>query len=303
LLTVKIISPLDKLQQTILVTGANGQLGSELRVLSVSYPNCKFLFVTKNELAIDNIDKVKNYFISNKIDHCINCAAYTAVDKAETETEDAFRINGDAVGNLASVCKLHNAAFIHISTDYVFDGSATQPIKEDETVNPIGVYGASKLKGEELAIENNPDTIIIRTSWVYSSFGNNFVKTMLRLMKDKESISVVSDQQGCPTYAADLATAIMKIVDQTSNSKLHASGIYNYSNAGKINWYEFAIAIKELSGSKCVVNPIPTSQYPTPAKRPQYSVLDTSKIRQTFNFEIPAWKDSLKKCLSILLNK
>jgi dTDP-4-dehydrorhamnose reductase len=302
LLTVKIISSLNKHQQTILVTGANGQLGSELHVLSTSYPDYNFLFVTRDELAIDDIDKVRNYFTNNKIDHCINCAAYTAVDKAEAETENAFRINGDAVGNLASVCKLHNSAFIHISTDYVFDGLATEPIKEEETVNPIGVYGASKLKGEELAIKNNPDTIIIRTSWVYSSFGNNFVKTMLRLMKDKESINVVSDQQGCPTYAADLAAAIMNIIEQVSTSNPKA-GIYNYSNAGKINWYEFAVAIKELTDSKCVVNPIPASQYPTPAKRPQYSVLDTFKIRQTFNITIPAWKDSLEKCLSILLNK
>ena len=294
---------MDKHQQTILVTGANGQLGSELRVLSTSYTNYKFLFVTKDELAIDDIDKVKNYFTNNKIDHCINCAAYTAVDKAEAETENAFRINGDAVGNLASVCKLHNATFIHISTDYVFDGSATEPIKENQTVNPIGVYGASKLKGEDLAIKNNPDTIIIRTSWVYSSFGNNFVKTMLRLMKDKESINVVNDQQGCPTYAADLAAAILNIVEQISNSKLHAPGIYNYSNSGKINWYEFAVTIKELTGSKCIVNPIPTSQYPTPAKRPQYSVLDTSKIQRIFNISISGWKESLEKCLSILLNK
>jgi dTDP-4-dehydrorhamnose reductase len=288
-------------QQTILVTGANGQLGSELRILSSSYPQYKFLFVTRDELPIDDIDKVKNYFNNNHIDYCINCAAYTAVDKAETEIENAFSVNGAAVGNLAAACKLNNTVFIHISTDYVFDGSAAEPIKEDELVNPIGVYGASKLKGEQLAIENNPTTIIIRTSWVYSSFGNNFVKTMLRLMKDKESINVVSDQQGCPTYAADLAEAIMKIIEQ--HPKKENAGIYNYSNAGKINWYEFAVAIKELTASKCIINPILTSQYPTPAKRPQYSVLDTSKIQQSFAINIPGWKDSLEKCLSILTSK
>jgi len=288
--------------QTILVTGANGQLGRELQVLSASYPAYHFLFVTRNELAIDEFEAVKKYFELNKIDYCINCAAYTAVDKAESESEKAFLINGDAVGNLSAVCKQHNTAFIHISTDYVFDGTATQPIKEDQQVNPIGVYGASKLKGEELALKNNPESIIIRTSWVYSSFGNNFVKTMLRLMKEKESINVVSDQLGCPTYAADLAAAIMKIINEYSTFNKQYS-IFNYSNSGIISWYDFALTIKEWSNSTCIVNPIPTSQYPTPAKRPNYSVLDTSKIQQTFGVEIPDWKDSLQICLSILLKQ
>jgi dTDP-4-dehydrorhamnose reductase len=286
----------------ILVTGANGQLGSELRVLSASYPAYNFLFVTRDELEISDAVAVKKYFDSNKIYYCINCAAYTAVDKAETEKEKAFEVNAYAVGNLAKVCAQHKARFIHISTDYVFDGTATEPIEENEHVNPIGVYGMSKLKGEQLAISNNEDSIIIRTSWVYSSFGNNFVKTMLRLMKERESINVVSDQKGCPTYAADLADIIMQIiVKRTTNNEQQTTGIFNYSNSGIINWYEFALTIKELSGSKCVVNPIPTSQYPTPAKRPQYSVLDTFKIQQTFDIAIPEWKDSLKKCLAILL--
>ena len=287
---------------TILVTGSNGQLGSELQVLAATFPAYNFLFVSRNELAIDDFDAVKKYFNTHSIQYCINCAAYTAVDKAETEKEKAFLINADAVGNLAEVCKQHNAAFIYISTDYVFDGTAIEPIKEDQPVNPIGVYGASKLKGEQLALENNPDTIIIRTSWVYSSFGNNFVKTMLRLMKEKESINVVSDQQGCPTYAADLASAIMQIVGKYSMLNTQYS-IFNYSNSGSINWFEFAVVIKELTGSKCTVNPIPTSQYPTPAKRPQYSVLDTSKIQQTFGINISEWKNSLEKCLSILTSK
>jgi len=294
---------LDNHQQTILVTGANGQLGSELRALSASYLQYKFLFVTKDELPIDDVEKVTNYFNNYPIDHCINCAAYTAVDKAESEMEKAFLINADAVGNLASVCKLYNTKFIHISTDYVFDGTAIEPIKEDQKVNPIGVYGASKLKGEELAIANNPDTIIIRTSWVYSSFGNNFVKTMLRLMSTKESINVVSDQHGCPTYAADLAAAIMSIIIAKRPIINYPLSIFNYSNAGMITWYDFAVAIKELTGSKCIVNPIPTAQYPTPAKRPHYSVLDTTKIRQTFGIIIPEWKLSLEKCLSILAAK
>ena len=199
------------------------------------------------------------------------------------------------------VCKEHNTTFIHISTDYVFDGTATAPYKEDDPVSPVNLYGASKLKGEELAIQNNPHSIIIRTSWVYSSFGNNFVKTMLRLMSERESINVVSDQQGCPTYAADLAEAIMQIIQ--SNVIIKTSPIFNYSNTGAINWYQFALAIKELSGSKCTVNPIAASQYPTPAKRPQYSVMDTNKIQQTFNLHIPEWKDSLENCLKILLKR
>lgn len=284
---------------TILVTGANGQLGQEMQVVAASYPEYSFLFVTRNELPIDDADAVKNFFSQHTIDYCVNCAAYTAVDKAESDIDKAYAINADAVGNLAAICKASGAQLIHVSTDYVFDGTNTAPIKEDQPTNPIGVYGASKLKGEELALQNNSNTIIIRTSWVYSSFGNNFVKTMLRLMKERESLNVVSDQFGCPTYAADLAEAIMKII--TSNLQLPTSNIYNYSNTGIINWFQFAAAIKELSGSTCMVNPIATSEYPTPAKRPAYSVMDTSKIKQTFNIDIPDWKDSLKKCLTKLL--
>ena len=284
--------------KTILVTGANGQLGSEMQVITIAYPNYNFLFVTKDKLSIDDEEAVKQYFLDHKIDYCVNCAAYTAVDKAETEVEKALSINGTAVGNLAAICKLNNTQFIHVSTDYVFDGTATSPYKEDNPVSPVNSYGATKLKGEELALQNNPASIIIRTSWVYSSFGNNFVKTMLRLMKEREEISVVSDQVGCPTYAADLAAAIMQII--ISKNTEEQAGIYNYSNAGAINWHQFAIAIKELSDSKCLVNPIPSSQYPTPAKRPAYSVLDTSKIQKNFNIQIPEWKDSLQKCLALL---
>ena len=284
--------------KTILVTGANGQLGSEMQVISTAYPNYTFLFVTKNELSIDDTEALTLYFDQHQIDFCVNCAAYTAVDKAETEIEKALLINATAVGNLAAICKTHTTQFIHISTDYVFDGTATTPYKEDNVVSPVNSYGATKLKGEELALQKNPSSIIIRTSWVYSSFGNNFVKTMLRLMKDKEQISVVSDQVGCPTYAADLAGSIMQII--TTDNAAEQAGIYNYSNAGIINWHQFAMAIKEISGSKCLVNPIPSIQYPTPAKRPAYSVLDTSKIQKNFNIQIPEWKDSLQKCLALL---
>lgn len=294
-------------KKTILVTGANGQLGSEMQAIAVDYPDYDFLFVTRNELPIDEEAALEKYFSMHRIDYCVNCAAYTAVDKAEIETEKAFLINAVAVGNLAKYCKAQKAAFIHISTDYVFDGTSTTPYKEEDNVNPVNLYGASKLKGEALAILNNPDSIIIRTSWVYSSSGNNFVKTMLRLMKERESIQVVSDQLGCPTFAGDLASAIMQIVEQLKkntdvlNKHGAAAHIFNYSNQGVINWHQFALAIKELSGSTCAVNPILSSQYPTPAKRPQYSVMDTSKIQQTFHLTIPYWKDSLIKCISQLL--
>lgn len=283
--------------KTILVTGANGQLGKEMQVLAANYPAYNFLFVTKEELPIDDRTAITKYFETHRIDVCVNCAAYTAVDKAESEKEKAFAINGDGVGTLAALCRNANALFIHISTDYVFDGNGTAPYKEDHPVHPVSIYGASKLKGEQEAMQNNPATIIIRTSWVYSSFGNNFVKTMLRLMKERDSINVVDDQQGCPTYAADLASAIMDIVSGINA----APGIYNFSNQGIITWYQFAVAIQELSGSKCVVNPIPSAQYPTPAKRPAYSVLDTTKIRETFNVAIPEWKESLEKCVGLLL--
>ncbi len=294
-------------KKIVLVTGANGQLGSEMQKLSVHYPKYEFLFVTRNELPIDDDKALANFFSTQRIDYCVNCAAYTAVDKAETDSEKAFIINGFAVGNLAKYCKSQGAPFIHISTDYVFDGTGTSPYKEADTVNPVNLYGASKLKGEQLAIEHNPDSIIIRTSWVYSFSGNNFVKTMLRLMKERQSIQVVSDQVGCPTYAADLASAIMQIIDQLKQfpsilNQIRAIGqIFNFSNQGVTNWYQFALAIKELSGSSCAVNPILSSQYPTPAKRPAYSVMDTSKIQETFHLAIPNWKDSLQKCVKLLV--
>jgi dTDP-4-dehydrorhamnose reductase len=294
--------------KTILVTGANGQVGNEFRALANKYPQYNFLFAGREELAIEDFDAVKKYFAGNTIDFCVNCAAYTAVDKAETEKDNAFLINATAAANLAAVCTAHNTQFIHISTDYVFDGTGTQPYKETDVTNPLGVYGQSKLKGEELVLQNNPAAIIIRTSWVYSSFGNNFVKTMLRLMKEKESINVVDDQLGCPTYAADLANTIMAIINQHSTinnqypRKAMSSGraIFNYCNEGIISWYNFAVAVKELTGSNCIVNPIPSSQYATPAKRPQYSVLDTAKIKTTLGIVIPEWQEALRNCLVLL---
>ena len=288
-------------KKNILVTGANGQLGMELQAIAPLHPQYNFLFTTREKLPIENIDAVKEFFSKQQLDFCINCAACTAVDKAETEKENAFLINGTAVGELASVCKTNHTQLIHISTDYVFDGEACTPYKETDPTSPLSVYGESKLKGEHLAFQNDPSTIIIRTSWLYSSYGNNFVKTMLRLMKEREIINVVSDQFGSPTYAADLAEAIMMLIEKCSMSNVQCS-ILNYANTGKISWYDFALAIKELSGSSCSVNPISTSEYPTAAKRPQYSVFDTRTIRKILNITIPDWKVSLEKCLSNLKN-
>jgi dTDP-4-dehydrorhamnose reductase len=300
---------------SIIVTGANGQLGMELRELSPLYHHFDFIFLSRQELAIENAKAVNQFFKKHRPLYCINCAAYTAVDKAETEKEQAFLINAGAAGILATACKENQSRLIHISTDYVFDGTAMTPYQVDSPTKPQGVYGASKLEGERLAMQNDPDTIIIRTAWVYSEFGKNFVKTMLRLMNEKEEINVVSDQIGSPTYAADLAEIILQIVSYlptpepiTNKSELpvpgtapHA-GIYHFSNEGIISWYDFALAIKELSGSTCKVNPIPTSQYPTPAKRPAYSVLDKTRIQQAFDVEIKDWKKSLAVCMEKIFN-
>ena len=283
-------------QKNILVTGANGQLGQEFQQLEKNFPSLNFLFVSKNELSIADENAVDAFFKNNQIDICINCAAYTAVDKAEKDKETAIAVNAIAVGYLAKACKNHNAKFIHISTDYVFDGKGGKPFTENDQTNPVNFYGQTKLSGELNAIKENEETIIIRTAWVYSSFGNNFVKTMIRLMNERESIGVVNDQYGCPTFAADLAQAIMQII--VGNNFI--AGIYHYSNKGKISWYDFAKEISQQINSHCVVNEITTSQFPTPASRPSYSVLDTSKIAETFNITIPEWKESLQKCLALL---
>jgi len=280
-------------KQKILITGANGQLGKELKELCSVYPAYEFIFFPREDLPIQNFDLVRSTFKIQQPQYCINCAAYTAVNQAEAEKELAFQINGEAVGVLAAVCREYGTRFFHVSTDYVFDGSAKIPYKETDATHPINAYGASKLEGEEQAFQFNEETIIIRTSWVYSSFGKNFVKTMLRLMKEKPQISVVNDQVGSPTYAADLANSIMRII----SSGNWRPGFYHFSNEGVITWFEFASVIRELINSNCKLNPITTLQYPTPAKRPQYSVLDTSKIRETYNISLKNWKESLAHCL------
>jgi dTDP-4-dehydrorhamnose reductase len=283
-------------KKTILITGAHGQLGHEFEALQESFSQYHFLFAGRNELQIADEDSVTFFFASNKIDICVNCAAYTAVDKAEQERELATSVNATAVGYLARACKKNHTQFIHISTDYVFDGTATTPYKPDDKTDPVNFYGQTKLDGELNAIKENENSIIIRTAWVYSSFGNNFVKTMMRLMNERESIGVVNDQRGAPTYAADLAAAIMQIIDKNN----FVAGIYHYSNNGNISWYDFAKEIATQINTTCMVNQITTAQFPTPAARPAYSVLDTQKIKQIFGIGIHEWKDSLTKCLQTI---
>jgi dTDP-4-dehydrorhamnose reductase len=277
----------------ILVTGADGQLGNELRALESLHNDFQFLFYSRKELSIEKEEELGKIFEREKPAYCINCAAYTAVDKAESDRENAFLINAEAVRLLAKTCRSVSARLIHISTDYVFDGNSSKPLSEDDKTAPINVYGESKLKGEELARKEDPDTLIIRTAWVYSEFGNNFVKTIIRLMKEREKINVINDQIGSPTYAADLAAGTLKIC----HAEKYIPGIFHYSNAGRISWYDFACAIKELTASSCHINPIPSSEYPTTARRPKYSLLNTEKIASTYAVSIPEWKSSLVKCL------
>lgn len=281
----------------VLVTGAGGQLGRELQRLAAGYPSYRLIFTTREELPVDQPHRVKEVFADVKPDWCINCAAYTAVDKAEKESEAAFRINGDAPGYLARACREAGARFIHISTDYVFDGSRSVPLKEEDPTGPINVYGASKLEGERQVLQEYRDgSLIIRTSWVYSEFGNNFVKTMIRLMSERPAIGVVDDQIGSPTYAADLAEAIFLIL----GARKFLPGIYHYSNEGQISWYQFALAIRFLIDSGCKVNPIPTSQFPTPARRPAWSLMDKTLIRDSYGVAVHAWERSLAACINRL---
>jgi dTDP-4-dehydrorhamnose reductase len=275
----------------ILVTGANGQLGSELNVLSVKYPQYEWVFADRTKITLDNLELLKLQLNEIKPDIILNGAAYTAVDKAEAEKDLAFTINHLSVELIAKYASENNVKLIHVSTDYVFDGSSSVALNEQAQTNPINVYGESKRAGEIACLKESPDTIIIRTSWVYSKFGNNFVKTMQRLMQERDSINVVNDQIGSPTYAADLAQAMIDIVEFNN----WIPGIYNYSNEGEISWYEFALTIKDFGNYNCNVGGIPSSSYPTPAKRPEFSLLDKKKIKSTYNLEVPDYKESLKK--------
>jgi len=283
----------------ILVTGANGQLGMEFRDLESSFTDYRFIFVSRDELSITDAGAIERFFGSHAIDYCINCAAYTAVDKAETERDAAFLANAEAPGFLAAAAAKYGAAFFHFSTDYVFNGNGNDPYTENLPTNPVNVYGESKRDGELEVVKHHPKAVIIRTSWVYSRYGKNFVKTMLRLMNEKPEISVVSDQVGSPTYAGDLAAAVMHIIQTHLPSQI-IPGIFHFANRGEISWFRFAEAIKEISGLQCKINPVATSEYPTPAKRPAYSVLDTGRIIATYQVSIPYWKDSLKACIRLL---
>ena len=275
----------------ILVTGATGQLGSELSVLAPSYPLYEWIFADRTQITLDSLELLQSQLNRVKPDIVFNCGAYTAVDKAESEKDLAFIINHQAVAVIARYAFENNVKLIHVSTDYVFDGTSSTALDEKAETNPINVYGESKLAGEITCLKENPESIIIRTSWVYSKFGNNFVKTMQRLMQEKDEINVVNDQIGSPTYAADLAQAMIDIVE----SSKWIPGIYNYSNEGEISWYEFALSIKEFGGYNCKVGGIPSSSYPTPAKRPEFSLLDKKKIKGTYHLGVPEYKESLKK--------
>jgi dTDP-4-dehydrorhamnose reductase len=280
----------------ILVTGANGQLGSELKELSSHYSQFEWVFADRSVLDLSDLASISNVLDSLQPQIIINCAAYTAVDKAETETELADVLNHQAVGVMAQWSASHACRLLHISTDYVFDGNSSTALDEEALTAPINVYGQTKLAGELACMRENPEAIIIRTSWVYSRFGNNFVKTMSRLMQERDSLNVVNDQIGSPTYAADLAQAIMTIITHAH----WQAGIYNFSNEGEISWYEFALAIQEISGFDCLVSGIPSSDYPTPAKRPHYSLLDKSKIATTFGVVVPGYRESLEQCMGLL---
>jgi dTDP-4-dehydrorhamnose reductase len=283
----------------ILITGAKGQLGSELQKLSGRLPEGKFTYTDVDTLDITDMGSLEKFCHSKQFRYIINCAAYTAVDKAETEEALAYRINRDAPKNLVSIATKHDSVLIHVSTDYVYDGTSSLPYKEDQPVKPQSAYGRTKEEGEKEVMKYNK-SIIIRTAWLYSPFGNNFVKTMLRLGAQKEQLGVVFDQIGTPTCAEDLAGAILSIVEYTEKHG-PKSGIYHFSNEGVCSWYDFAWEIFNFVQSKCKVKPIESKDFPTPAKRPSYSVLNKTKIKQTFNIEIPYWKTSLYKCLNVII--
>lgn len=283
----------------ILITGCNGQLGNEIQLLEKQYPQHAFINTDVAELDITSVNAIERFVDDNKIDGIINCAAYTAVDKAESNEELCRKLNADAPGYLASAVEKRGGWMVQISTDYVFDGTNHTPYREEEPTCPNSVYGRTKLEGEQNVQKACSKTMIIRTAWLYSTFGNNFVKTMLRLVREKDELGVIFDQIGTPTYARDLAVAIMTAID-----KGIVPGIYHFSNEGVISWYDFTMAIHRIAHiDTCHVRPLHTSEYPTPAARPHYSVLDKTKIKDTYKIEIPYWEDSLAECVNLLINE
>ena len=288
----------------ILVTGSNGQLGSEIKDIAVNYKDFSFFFMDLPALDICNNNQLDVFFTENKIHTVINCAAYTAVDKAEEDAEIAKKVNSEGVLNLVNAIGKVNGKLIHISTDYVFDGNSFLPYQELDDVNPIGVYGNTKRSGELAVLNSKIDGIVIRTSWLYSAYGNNFVKTMLRLGNERNELGVIFDQVGTPTNASDLAKTCLDILACKKHSKINTKGnIYHFSNEGVTSWYDFAHTIIELGKVECHVKPIQTKDYPTLAKRPHFSVLNKTKIKTDFEIEIPYWRDALVACINKLKNK
>ena len=285
----------------ILVTGSNGQLGSEIKDLVTNYKDYNFFFMDLPELNICNVDALDTFILNKKINAVINCAAYTAVDQAEEDLVIAEQVNANGVLNLVNALEKVDGKLIHISTDYVFDGNNFLPYKESDPVSPIGIYGKTKRAGELVILNSSIDALVIRTSWLYSAYGNNFVKTILKLGHERDELGVIFDQVGTPTYASDLAKTCLDILLDKSSENISMNGkIYHYSNEGVASWYDFAKAIMELGSIDCKVRPIETKDYPTPAKRPHFSVLNKTKIKKDFNIEIPYWRDSLDKCVEKL---
>lgn len=282
--------------KTILVTGANGQLGNSLRRLAGSYPSYTFLFTDVDALDICDLSSVRSFVKDQRIDYILNCAAYTAVDKAEDNEAVCDRVNREAVRNLGVVAGENGAKVIHISTDYVFDGTNHRPYVETDRTCPVSVYGRTKLAGEQALTEVCPDSVVIRTAWLYSEFGSNFVKTVLRLGAERDEVRFIFDQVGTPTYAGDLAKAMMAVVEQAEKDAF-VPGIYHFSNEGVCSWYDFTVTILRLAGIPCRVVPIESGDYPSRAARPHYSVLNKGKIKKTYGVQIPHWEESLRTCL------